>query len=208
VAAGAFGAAGCLSFYPTKNLGGLGDGGMVLTGDDAVAARVRQDRHQGQRAPYVHDSIGLCSRLDALQAAGLGVKLRHLDAWNVRRREIAGWYAAWLREAGVAGGDDAPLRLPREEGEAHVFHQYVVRARARDALRAHLAAAGIDSQIYYSLPLHLQPALAHLGHRQGEFPEAERASSEVLALPLYPELARDAVETVVEAVARFYRSRL
>jgi dTDP-4-amino-4,6-dideoxygalactose transaminase len=207
VAAGAFGAAGCLSFYPTKNLGGLGDGGMVLTSDDAIAAFVRRDRHQGQRAPYVHASIGLCSRLDALQAAALGVKLPRLDAWNARRREVAGWYDAWFREAGVAGGDGAPLRLPRPAGEAHVFHQYVVRARERDALRAHLAAAGVQTQVYYPLPLHLQPALAHLGHRPGEFPEAERASREVLALPVYPELTREAVATVVEAVSGFCRAR-
>ena len=207
VAAGAFGTAGCLSFYPTKNLGGLGDGGMVLTGDGAVASRVRQDRHQGQRAPYVHDSIGLASRLDALQAAALGVKLRHLDAWNTRRREVAGWYGTWLHEAGLAGRDDAPLRLPEEAGPTHVFHQYVVRARDRDALRESLAAAGVDTQVYYALPLHLQPALAHLGHREGEFPHAERASREVLALPIYPELSHAAAETVVEAIVRFYRAR-
>jgi len=207
VAAGGFGAAGCLSFYPTKNLGALGDGGMVLTNDDGVAAFVRRERHQGQRAPYVHESVGLASRLDALQAAALGVKLRHLDGWNARRREVAGWYAAWLRQAGLAGADDAPIGLPREAGEGHVFHQYVVRARDRDALRAFLSAAGVDTQVYYSVPLHLQPALAHLGHRVGEFPHAERASREVLALPIYPELTRSAAETVVEAIARFYRSR-
>ena len=207
VAAGAFGIAGCLSFYPTKNLGGLGDGGMILTSDEVLASRVRQDRHQGQRAPYVHDSIGLASRLDALQAAALGVKLRYLDAWNARRREVAAWYGGGLREAGLAGRDDAPLRLPDEAGGSHVFHQYVIRARDRDALRDSLTAAGIDTQVYYSLPLHLQPALAHLGHREGEFPQAERASREVLALPIYPELSREAAETVVEAIARFYRAR-
>lgn len=207
VAAGAFGAAGCLSFYPTKNLGGLGDGGMVLTNDDAVAAFVRRERHQGQQAPYVHESIGLASRLDALQAAALGVKLAHLDAWNARRREVAGWYDAWLRQAGLAGAEGAPLRLPPPAGEAHVYHQYVLRARERDALRASLSAAGVDTQVYYSVPLHLQPALAHLGLREGAFPHAERASREVLALPIYPELTRAAAETVVEAIARFYRSR-
>jgi dTDP-4-amino-4,6-dideoxygalactose transaminase len=207
VAAGAFGIAGCLSFYPTKNLGGLGDGGMILTSDEALASRVRQDRHQGQRAPYVHDSIGLASRLDALQAAALGVKLRYLDAWNARRREVAAWYGSGLREAGLVGRDDAPLGLPAEAGGSHVFHQYVIRARDRDALRDSLSAAGIDTQVYYSLPLHLQPALAHLGHREGEFPQAERASREVLALPIYPELSREAAETVVDAIARFYRAR-
>jgi dTDP-4-amino-4,6-dideoxygalactose transaminase len=201
--AGGFGRAGALSFYPTKNLGGLGDGGMVLTSDDGLAARVRQDRHQGQVAPYVHGSIGFCSRLDALQAAALGVKLRHLDAWNARRITIAGWYAEALTARGL-GGQDAPLRLPRACGSAHVFHQYVVRARARDRLRAHLAARGIGTQVYYEQPLHLQPALAALGVRAGTLPEAERAAAEVLALPMYAELTREQVGAVADAIADFY----
>ncbi len=205
VAAGAFGRAGCLSFYPTKNLGGVGDGGMVLTADAAVAAYVRQERHQGQVAPYRHGSLGVCSRLDALQAAALGAKLPHLDRWNAGRREIAARYGALLAAAGLAAGAGAPLVLPQPAGAAHVFHQYVVRARARDALRAHLAEAGVQTQVYYSVPLHLQPALAHLGLRPGAFPEAERAAAEVLALPIYPELEPAQVETVVESVARFYR---
>jgi dTDP-4-amino-4,6-dideoxygalactose transaminase len=200
VAAGAFGRASCLSFYPSKNLGGLGDGGMVLTDDPDLAARVRQDRHQGQVAPYVHGSLGLCSRLDALQAAALAAKLRHLDEWNARRRTVADWYTTLLAERGLAGrvGSPAPA------GEAHVFHQYVVRARERDRLRAHLAAAGIATQVYYARPLHLQPALAHLGVRAGALPEAERAAAEVLALPIYPELTRAQVEAVVQAIADFY----
>lgn len=202
--AGTFGAAGCLSFYPTKNLGGIGDGGMVLTRDDALAARLRQERHQGQVAPYVHASLGLCSRLDAVQAAALGVKLLHLDDWNARRRRVATWYGELLGEAGLTAGDVAPLRVPAPAGEAHVFHQYVVRARERDALRAHLAAAGIGTQVYYATPLHLQPALAHLGLGPGVLPEAERAAREVLALPMYPELTRAQVATVVEAIAGFY----
>jgi dTDP-4-amino-4,6-dideoxygalactose transaminase len=205
VAAGAFGRAGALSFYPTKNLGALGDGGMVLTREAALAARVRQERHQGQVASYVHASLGLCSRLDALQAALLGAKLRHLDDWNARRRERAGWYGALLAEARLTGGPGAPLAAPAPAGEAHVFHQYVVRARDRDGLRAHLAAAGVATMIYYPTPLHLQPALSALGLRAGAFPEAERAAAEVLALPIYPELERHGVETVVEAIAQFYR---
>ena len=205
VRAGGFARAGCLSFYPTKNLGGLGDGGMVLTGDAAVAARVRQDRHQGHSAtPYVHASLGLCSRLDAVQAAALGAKLPHLDGWNGRRRAIAERYARLFAEAGLAGRADGPLVLPEPAGEAHVFHQYVVRAQERDALQAHLAAAGIGAQVYYRMPLHLQPALAAFGLRPGAFPEAERAAAEVLALPIYPELDGRAVEAVVEAVAAFY----
>jgi dTDP-4-amino-4,6-dideoxygalactose transaminase len=205
-AAGAFGRAACLSFYPTKNLGALGDGGMVLTADAALAARVRQDRHQGQVAPYVHASLGLCSRLDALQAAALRVKLAHLDDWNTRRRTIAGWYGAALAERGLAGRPGAPLMVPDVPGESHVFHQYVVRARGRDRLRAHLAAAGIGSQVYYATPLHLQPALAPVSPGAGTLPEAERAAAEVLALPIYPELAHAQVDTVVEAIAAFYRT--
>ncbi|HJQ84497.1 MAG TPA: DegT/DnrJ/EryC1/StrS family aminotransferase, partial [Candidatus Binatia bacterium] len=187
------------------NLGGLGDGGMVLTGDDGLAADVRRERHQGQTGPYVHATLGYCSRLDALQAAALAVKLRHLEDWNARRRAVAGWYDALLRDAGLAGRDGAPLVVPEAASEAHVFHQYVVRARDRDRLRAHLGAAGIGTMIYYPAPLHLQPALASLGLRPGAFPEAERAAGEVLALPIYPELARAQVATVVEAVATFYR---
>ncbi len=205
-AAGAFGRAACLSFYPTKNLGGLGDGGMVLTKDAALAGRIRQERHQGQVAPYVHASLGMCSRLDALQAAALRVKLRHLDDWNARRRTIATWYGALLAARGLAGRPGAPLVVPDVPGEAHVFHQYVVRARERDRLRAHLGAAGIGTQVYYATPLHLQPALAHVSPGAGAFPEAERAAAEVLALPIYPELARGQVETVVDAIAAFYRA--
>jgi dTDP-4-amino-4,6-dideoxygalactose transaminase len=205
VMAGAVGAAGALSFYPTKNLGGVGDGGMLITRDDAVAAAVRRDRHQGQTAPYVHDTIGLCSRLDAVQAATLAVKLPHLDAWNVRRRAVAGWYTEALRARGLAGGAGSPVLTPAPAGEAHVFHQYVVRARDRDRLRAHLHAAGIGTQVYYARPLHLQPALAGLGVRAGALPVTERAAAEVLALPMWPALARERVETVVEAIAAFYR---
>jgi dTDP-4-amino-4,6-dideoxygalactose transaminase len=204
VLAGAFGRAGCLSFYPTKNLGGLGDAGMLLTADAAVAARVRQERHQGQVAPYVHASIGLCSRLDALQAAALGAKLRHLDDWNARRRTVAGWYDDAFVARGVAGRPGAPLVPPAPAGEAHVFHQYVVRARPRDGLRAHLEARGIGTQVYYSPPLHLQPALRRLGLDRRAFPEAERAAAEVLALPVYPEITPEQVDTVVDAVASFY----
>ena len=205
VAAGAFGRAGILSFYPTKNLGALGDGGMVLTGDADLAARIRRERHQGQSAPYVHDSLGLCSRLDALQAAALGAKLAHLADWNRRRREVARWYGELLADAGLTGPGNAPLTVPEPAGEAHVFHQYVVRARDRDRLRAHLGAAGIGTMIYYATPLHLQPALASLGLAPGMFPVAERAAREVLALPIYPEISRAQVRTVVEAIATFYR---
>lgn len=206
VAAGAFGAAGCLSFYPTKNLGAVGDGGMVLTDDETLAACIRRDRHQGQTEPYVHAALGLCSRLDALQAAALSAKLPHLDAWNARRRTVAGWYAAAFVEAGVAGSPEAPLVLPEPAGDAHVFHQFVVRARHRDALRAALARAGVESQIYYPLPLHLQDCYRSLGHQKGDFPESERAAEEVLSLPVYAELTDEQLAYVVEQIAAFYRS--
>ena len=179
---------------------------MVLTRDATLAAHVRQERHQGHSStPYVHASLGMCSRLDAVQAAALGAKLPRLDGWNARRRTIAARYTRLLEDAGLAGAPGAPLVLPVAAGEAHVFHQYVVRARDRDALQAHLAAAGIGAQVYYRMPLHLQPPLAAFGFRRGAFPEAERAAAEVLAFPLYPELGERAVETVVETVAAFYR---
>jgi len=200
--AGALGRAGCLSFYPTKNLGGAGDGGMVLTNDAALAAHARRDRHQGHSpTPYVHAALGCCSRLDAVQAAALGVKLPHLDGWNARRRAVADAY----RRRFAAAGLDGPLVLPEPHGEAHVFHQYVVRSPRRDALQAHLAAAGIGTQVYYRMPLHLQPPLAAFGHRAGDFPVAERAAAEVLALPMHPAVSDTAVETVVERIAAFHR---
>jgi dTDP-4-amino-4,6-dideoxygalactose transaminase len=205
VVAGGFGRAGALSFFPTKNLGGIGDGGMVVTRDADLAARIRQERHQGQTASYVHGSLGYCSRLDALQAAALGAKLAHLDEWNARRRTIAGWYTTLFAEAALVGAPGAPLAAPPPAGDAHVFHQYVLRARDRDRLRAHLTAAGIGTMVYYPSPVHLQPALAGLGLRPGSFPAAEAAASDVLALPIYPELTRMQIETVVEAIARFYR---
>jgi len=207
VRAGAFGRAGCLSFYPTKNLGGVGDGGMVLTDDEELAAVIRRERHQGQTAPYVHASIGLCSRLDSVQAAALAAKLPHLDAWNARRRRVAGWYATKLAAANLVGGADAPVVPPAPAGEAHVHHQYVARVRARDGLAAHLTAAGIGTQVYYRVPLHRQPALAAWGVVPGELPEAERAAAEVIALPIYPALREDQVDTVVAAIAAFYRGR-
>ncbi len=204
--AGAFGRAGVLSFYPTKNLGGIGDGGMLLTADEALAARVRRDRNQGQVAPYVHESVGLCSRLDAVQAAALDAKLPHLDAWNERRRTVATWYAAHCRARGLAGVAGAPLVLPEPAGEAHVFHVYTVRARHRDALERHLAADGIGTQVYYRVPLHRQAPLAACAEAPAGLPETERAAAEVLALPLYPQLTEPQVVRVVDSIAAFYRA--
>ena len=204
--AGAFGRAGSLSFYPTKNLGGIGDGGMLLTGDETLAARVRRDRHQGQAAPYVHETIGLCSRLDAVQAAALAAKLPALDGWNERRRLVAGWYAEHFRARGLAGETAAPLELPELAAEAHVFHVYTVRARWRDALGSALAAAGVGTQVYYRVPLHRQAPLMACAEIPVGVPEAERAAGEVMAFPMYPQMSEEHVVRVVDAVESFYRS--
>jgi dTDP-4-amino-4,6-dideoxygalactose transaminase len=206
--AGAVGDAGCLSFYPTKNLGGLGDGGMVLTSNGEVAQRLRSLRvHGAVGGPYRHEEVGLGSRLDALQAAALSVKLRYVARWNAARRQVASWYGEAFRGAELARPAKPGLELPPLAGEAHVFHQYVVRVPGeRDRLRAFLDDRGIGTQVYYPIPMHLQPCLRHLGYRPGDLPEAERASAESLALPMYPELPRHAVAAVVEAIAAYYRS--
>lgn len=203
-AAGASGRAGGFSFYPTKNLGALGDAGMLVTNDGALAAWVRQERHQGQVDRYHHASLGMCSRLDAVQAAVLGVKLGHLDGWNARRREIAASYGTRLRDAGLAGRPGAPITLPAPAGDEHVWHQYVVRAERRDALRDHLAAAGIGAMVYYPVPLHRQPPLVSSMVTPVSLEETERAAREVLALPIYPELGEPALDAVVGATRAFY----
>lgn len=203
-AAGSWGRAAALSFYPTKNLGGLGDGGMLLTTDRAVADHARRERNQGLVAPYVHEGVGLCSRLDALQAAALLAKLPHLDAWNARRRAVAGWYAEGFAAAGLAGPADAPLRLPAPAGPGHVFHVYTVRAQDRDALQRHLTAAGIGNGVYYRVPLHRQPAMRDRADMPCGVPVSDRAADEVLALPMWPQLTRTQVDEVVGAVAAFY----
>jgi dTDP-4-amino-4,6-dideoxygalactose transaminase len=203
-AAGTFGRAGCFSFYPTKNLGALGDAGMVVTDDPALAAHLRRERHQGQVDRYHHQSLGYCARLDAVQAAVLGAKLPHLERWNARRRALAAAYDAALRAAGLTGGPGAPIGLPAEAGDDHVWHQYVVRAERRDALLAHLGAAGIGAMVYYPVPLHRQPPLAAACMTPVPLDETERAAREVLALPIYPELTDEHVGIVVEAIRTFY----
>lgn len=197
--AGTVGRFGCFSFYPTKNLGGAGDGGCVVTRDAADADQVRSlARHGAEGGPYRHVALGLASRLDALQAAVLGVKLARIDAWNAARRSHAERYDHLLTRAfGSARAVGAPAIVP-----GHVFHQYVVRVRDRDRVRAALAADGIETQVYYPIPLHLQPCFATYGHRAGDRPEAERASAESLALPIYPELDDAAARLVVERLAR------
>ena len=197
--AGTIGRFGCFSFYPTKNLGGAGDGGCVVAAADADAAKVRSlARHGADGGPYRHVALGLASRLDAVQAAVLGVKLRHVDEWNAARRRHAERYARLHgRTLGSPAAVAAPALVP-----GHVFHQYVVRVPDRERVRAALAADGVETQVYYPIPLHLQPCFAALGHRLGDFPEAERASRETLALPIYPELDDAGATRVVESLAR------
>jgi len=196
--AGTVGEIGCFSFYPTKNLGALGDAGALVTRDAALAERLRMLRNYGERPDrrYHHAIPGYNSRLDEIQAAILRVKLRHLDAWNRRRREIAAWYGSHLQ--------NPALTLPSARpGADHVWHLYVPRCRERDALRAHLAELGVGTQIHYPVPLHLQEASAALGLGPGHCPEAERAAAEVLSLPIYPELTEAQLRHVAGAVNAF-----
>jgi dTDP-4-amino-4,6-dideoxygalactose transaminase len=205
--AGSLGDIAAFSFYPTKNLAAFGDAGLVTTNSPMLAERATMLRAHGMRKRYFHDEVGWNSRIDTLQAAVLEIKLRHVAAGNHRRRELAALYDAEFKAAGLCGPTTAdgivtPYTDPRA---THVFHQYVIRAPRRDDLRAHLTAHGIGTEIYYPQPLHLQQALASLGYKSGDFPHAEQAAAEVLALPMYPGLREDEVETVVEAIRRFYR---
>jgi dTDP-4-amino-4,6-dideoxygalactose transaminase len=204
--AGALGDAAAFSFYPTKNLSAMGDAGLVTTLSAAIDDHARVLRAHGMRRRYYHDEIGWNSRLDSLQAAVLEVKLRYLPQWNQQRRDHAARYDKLFRAANLAGSNTAEgLVLPMTDPRAgHVFHQYVVRAPRRDALRQYLGERQIGSEIYYPLPLHLQTSLADLGYKKGDFPVSETAADEVLALPMYPELREDEQKIVVEAIAAFY----
>jgi dTDP-4-amino-4,6-dideoxygalactose transaminase len=204
--AGSLGDAAAFSFYPTKNLAAFGDAGLVTTSNAEIERRARSLRAHGMTRRYYHDEVGWNSRLDDLQAAILNVKLRHIADWNRQRRDRATRYDRLFREANLAGSSTADgIVLPYTDPRATpVFHQYVIRAPRRDALRAHLTAHGIGSEIYYPVPIHLQAALKDLGHKPGDFPHAERAAAEVLALPLYPELRDDEQQTVVAAIRAFY----
>ena len=187
------GGVGALSFYPTKNLGGLGDGGAVLVNDPRLAARLRQLRNGGPSDRYRHETAGVNSRLDELQAALLRVGLRHLVAWTERRRALAAFYTQALGGAGVEVLGEQPYARA-------VFHLYVVRHPRRDALAAALRERGVGTLIHYPIPLHLQPAFASLGGRPGDLPVAEKATREILSLPLYPELGDEQARAVAEAV--------
>lgn len=200
---GAIGLGGWLSFYPTKNLSAFGDAGLATTNDDALAERMRMLRNHGSKVRYHHEAVGGNFRIDALQAAVLRVKLPHLDGWTESRRKNAALYDLLFAQLGL---DPERFSTPARVEAGHVYHQYVVRTSERDALRAHLTECGIGSEVYYPVPLHLQPCFAALGHEEGRFPVAEKASREVLALPIYPELTQAQIERVVGAVARFFAS--
>ncbi len=197
---GAIGELGCFSFFPSKNLGGIGDGGMV-TAKAATAPRLRVLREHGSSRKYSYESIGLNSRLDEIQAAVLRVKLRYLDQWTNQRRRKAKRYRELLARGGIEDSAQPPIEPP---GRDHVYNQFTIRCSRRDELRDFLAGRGIPTQIYYPSPLHLQPAFGGLGYREGQFPNAERASREVLALPIYPELNDANQAAVVDAIAQFY----
>ena len=190
---------GTFSFFPSKNLGGYGDGGMMVTQDEALFERLMKLRtHGGRAGTYYHEIVGFNSRLDALQAAVLRAKLPHLARWSARRRENAAYYDAAL-------ADVPELRTPYvDPANESIYNQYTVRAERRDELQAHLKARGIGTSVYYPLPLHLQPCFAYLGYREGQCPEAERASREVLSLPIFPELTRAQLDEVVGATRAFY----
>ena len=198
--AGVMGSVGCYSFFPTKNLGGCGDGGMVVTRDAERAERLRRLRVHGEGRAYVHEEVGLCSRLDALQAAVLDVKLPHLERWNTERRLCADRYRLFFESRGLTGRVTLPHEL---DGNHHIYHQYVVRVLDRDKMMACLEERGLSTRVYYPLPLHLQPCFASLGGRMGDCPEAERLSREALALPIFPGLEAEEQERLVEAIAAF-----
>ena len=199
---GSVGKLGCFSFFPTKNLGCYGDGGMVAIADDEeLAARIRRLRVHGAGTTYFHDEVGINSRLDALQAAILRVRLRHLEGWNEERRIVAGRYMMLFGEKGLLDFVTPPAELP---GGRHVYHQYVVRAKHRDELMKYLAERGITTRVYYPLPLHLQRCFANLGYKKGDFPVAEALADDVLALPMFPELLPEEQERIVSEIAGFY----
>jgi dTDP-4-amino-4,6-dideoxygalactose transaminase len=195
--AGSIGAMGCFSFFPTKNLGGFGDGGMLTTNDDTLARNLRALRVHGSFERYVHQWAGMNSRLDALQAVVLNVKMDYLDGWNRARQRNAALYRELLR--GVVTVPDA---LPHQT--SHVYNQFVIRAPRRDELRKWLAESGVGTEVYYPLPIHLQPALAAYGYKAGDFPVSEQLAHDVLALPIFAELSEDEIATVAGLIREFY----
>ncbi|MCU1311065.1 MAG: DegT/DnrJ/EryC1/StrS aminotransferase [Candidatus Angelobacter sp.] len=209
--AGSIGLSSAFSFYPTKNLSCFGDGGLVTTNDSKLAEHVRLLRNHGSSKRYYHEEIGWNSRLDAIQAAILRVKMNYIEDWNAKRKQRADAYDLLLKSSGLLGPSNpsaksqSPVRLLKRMPQAfHIFHQYVIRAERRDELRAFLTKKNIGSEIYYPVPLHLQQCFGYLGYAEGDLPESERAAKDVLALPIFPELTSEEQATVVSAIAEFY----
>jgi dTDP-4-amino-4,6-dideoxygalactose transaminase len=230
--AGSMGHFGCFSFFPSKNLGGFGDGGMVTTGEEEMAEKLKMLRAHGSKPKYYHQVVGGNFRLDALQAAVLLVKLKHLDSWTAKRRQNAAYYNSLFQQSGlVEKGSVFPPKAVWESGSVinpqsppaiasaqarrageirnpkltgHIYNQYVIRAKRRDELRAYLKEHGVGTEIYYPLPLHLQSCFAELGYKAGDFPDSEKAAAETLAIPIYPELEPAQQEYVVEKIHAFY----
>lgn len=201
-AVGTWGAIGCFSFYPSKNLGAFGDGGLVTSNEDRLASRIRLLRNHGMDPRYLHQIVGGNFRLDALQAAVLRVKLPRLASWSAARRRNAARYRSLFAAAGLRD----VVKVPAEARDrTHIYHQFVVRVPDRERLRVHLNARGIGTEIYYPVPFHLQPCFADLGYRRGAFPASEAAASEALALPIYGELSEEQQARVVDAIRIFYR---
>ncbi len=196
--AGSFGTVGCLSFFPSKNLGGLGDGGMLVTNDAELAERLACFRNHGAKPKYYHSWVGGNFRLDTIQAAGLLVKLKHLDGWSARRRANAARYDVLL--AGVPEVVTPKVR----PGNVSIYNQYVIRVPSRDALRAFFSEQGIGTEVYYPVALHMQKCFDALGHKPGDFPQAERAAAESLALPIYPELTDEQLRYVADKIKEFF----
>ena len=203
--AGAIGEASYFSFFPTKNLGGAGDGGMAVCRSEELAARLRLMRNHGMEQRYFHREVGGNFRLDALQAAVIHAKLPHLAAWNAARRRNAAQYLEAFRSRNLLEFLTPPVVPARDLENSHIYHQYVIRCRDRDALLAHLQAAGIGCAIYYPVPLHLQECFASLGYRKGDCPVAESAAEDSLALPIFPELRPEEIEAVADAISGHFR---
>ncbi len=198
-----FGDIGCLSFFPTKNLGAFGDAGMCVTNDAALAERMDVLRVHGGKPKYYHALIGGNFRIDELQAAVLNIKLKHLDDWSAGRQRNAAYYDAAFARARLG---DAVVTPVAQAGARHIYNQYVIRVSERDGLRQHLAGAGVGTEIYYPVPLHVQQCFAYLGGRQGDFPVSERAAAQTLALPIFPELVEAQLQYVVDSIAAYIRA--
>jgi len=201
--AGSIGDYGCFSFFPSKNLGGFGDGGMVTMQDEAKAKHAAILRNHGMNPKYFHREIGGNFRLDALQAAVVSIKLKYLDGWTASRQANAARYERLFAQTGLPAS--GAITLPAATENRHIYNQFVVRAERRDDLLAHLRSREVGCEIYYPVPLHLQDCFRSLGHKEGDFPESERAARETLALPIYPDLTGEMAEWVVESIAGFYR---